>query len=86
VEVGVDWTLPGRTTTFLAAQEQFYLYPDNDDYCFDGDVVRDRAWRKGPTFPWERLNQPTLGNLMARAVVADFDSVAPASLGRVKTW
>jgi len=84
VNVDVDWTLPAGTTSFVAAQEQYYMYPDNDSFCFDG--TRDNpvhTWHKSPTQDWY-LYDTQYGTAMIRVVVAAASSVAPASLGRVK--
>ena len=84
--VSVDWVLPGGTTNFLAAMEQYYNYPDCDPYAVDNnDTFLGRSWQY-----YQGIWRPVEGtlnyhNLMLRVVVGDeMFAVKPTSLGRVK--
>ncbi len=83
LEAGVNWTLPGGRTAFLAAQEQYYNYPNIDNYCLDGlPPSQGHTWYRSVTTPWSRFSN--YGDLMMRAFVRGAAAVTPSSLGRVK--
>ena len=84
-EFAVSWALPGGTSAFLAAQEQYYSYPDCDPYCFDNNLVNlGHTWQKSPSTEWTLNTSGMYRNLMLRVFVADSQEVAPTSLGRIK--
>ncbi len=85
-EFDIGWTLPDGTTAFAAGQEQFFLPPYCDPYCFDDDVEnRWHTWHKGPKDPW-RLHSSSRKdkNLMLRVILSGDVAIHPTSLGRVK--
>jgi hypothetical protein len=85
VEIRVGWTCP--TTSFLAAVEQYYNYPNMDPYALDSNTVNMRHSWQYYGGSWSPLNVGTISyrNLMLRVVVDNETlAVAPSSLGRVK--
>jgi hypothetical protein len=89
VEFNVDWTCP--SVKFVAAQEQFYNYPNCDPFSLDNNTTfLGHSWQyyetswSPPEFP------PEWGpyrNIMIRVWVEpgqEFHGVAPSSIGRVK--
>jgi hypothetical protein len=74
----------------LAAQEQFYNYPNCDPFALDNNTTfRGHSWQyyEGSWAPYERSTDPVYRNLMIRVWVEpgqEFHGVAPSSIGRVK--
>jgi hypothetical protein len=86
-EFDVGWTIPTGCEGFLVGQEQFFLPPLCDPYCFDDDRVRRlHTWLKDPTRPW-KLWKPSANagyNLMLRVILKGETGLAAASFGRIK--
>ena len=87
VECDINWTCP--SVKFLAAEEQFYNYPNCDVFELDNSTVFKRhSWQyyQGSWAPFEQ--PPPIApyrNIMIRVVVDDETvNVSPTSLGRVK--
>ena len=82
----VTWVLPG-TKRFMAAQEQFYNYPNCDPYLIDNNLTfRGHSWQyyEGT---WKALEGfAGYRNLMIRVFVDNEqnEAVSPSSIGRVK--
>ena len=86
-EFDVGWTLPPGNDAFVVGQEQFYLPPACDPYCFDDNVEhRWHTWRKAtPTRDWNlHYSQARDKNVMIRVILTGDVGIQPASLGRVK--
>ncbi len=86
-DFNIGWTLPKGVTSFLAAVEQYYDYPNNDSIAVD-DVrtPTGHTWIYFYTF-WRKFNSPSgYSNVMVRVVMDDEHphAVVPMSLGRVK--
>lgn len=87
VEINVGWTCP--TTAFVAAEEQFYNYPNCDPYAVDNNPTFLRHSWHYYQGTWEYVSLPAqygpYYNVMIRVVVNDETvNVTPTSLGRVK--
>ncbi len=88
VECPVGWTCP--STSFVAAEEQFYNWPYCDPWTVDNNpTFRRHSWNyyAGQWGPLSQVNVEISPyyNLMLRVVVDDETvGVAPTSLGRVK--
>lgn len=88
VECDINWTCP--SVKFLAAQEQFYNYPNCDVFELDNSTVfKGHSWQyyQGSWDPYKSSNPPVAPyrNIMIRIVVNNETvNVAPTSLGRVK--
>ena len=85
VEINICWTCP--TTAFVAAEEQFYNWPNCDPFALDTNTTFLRHSWEYYGGNWGLLS--TAGdpyrNLMLRVVVDNETlAVSPASLGRVK--
>jgi hypothetical protein len=86
VEINVGWTCP--VTAFVAAQEQFYNWPNCDPWAVDSNpTFRRHSWQYyGGS--WSTISSPNIApyfNLMLRVVVDnEASAVKPASIGRVK--
>jgi hypothetical protein len=88
VECDINWTCP--SVKFLAAEEQFYNYPNCDVFALDNSTVfKGHSWKyyQGSWDPYKSSN-PVVApyrNVMIRVFVDDETvNVAPTSLGRVK--
>ncbi|MEE9457784.1 MAG: hypothetical protein V3W11_11625 [bacterium] len=89
VEFNVDWTCP--SVKFVAAQEQFYNYPNCDPFSVDNNTTFvGHSWKYegGSWAPYIAggVSEP-YRNLMIRIWVEtgqEFPGVAPSSIGRVK--
>jgi hypothetical protein len=85
VECIIDWTCPAFK--FVAAQEQFYNYPNNDPFAVDNNpTFLEHSWRYMPG-RWQPMTSAVdpYRNVMVRVVVNDETvDVSPTSLGRVK--
>ena len=86
VEVNVGWTCPA--TAFVAAQEQFYNWPNCDPWAVDSNPTFLRHSWQYYGGSWSTISSPNIApyfNLMLRVVV-DNETLAlkPASIGRVK--
>jgi hypothetical protein len=77
----VGWPLPKGISTFVAAVEQAYDYPNADPYCLDTSPASGRAWTYYRGI-WRSLE--TYTNLMLRVVMWGDIGVEPTSIGRVK--
>ncbi len=86
VECPINWICP--TMAFVAAQEQWFFYPNCDPFCLDTNpTYKTHSWIY--IFNnWSGMNLLVpYQNLMFRALVEtgyEFPGVAPTSLGRVK--
>ncbi len=84
VDVNIGWNLPGGTSAFVVAHEQFYSPPNYDGYCLDNSTVSaGHSWRYSSSGGWVHFSVGGR-NAMLRVVVANYPAVEPASLGRVK--
>jgi hypothetical protein len=87
VEFDVNWTCPSQA--FVAAQEQFYNYPNCDPFSLDNNtsfVGHSWSYYGGSWAPYERSSDPYYRNLMIRVWVEtgqEFPGVSPSSVGRV---
>ncbi|UCH77863.1 MAG: hypothetical protein JSU81_09070 [Candidatus Coatesbacteria bacterium] len=87
VEFDVNWTCP--SVKFLAAQEQFYNWPQCDPFAVDNNATFLRhSWQYygGQWQPYAGSSDPYY-NLMIRVWVetgVEFPGVEPSSIGRVK--
>ncbi len=87
VIINIGWTCPA--TAFVAAEEQFYNYPNCDPYAVDNNTVFMRhSWRY-LSGKWEPISfsppYDAYRNVMLRVFVDDETvNVSPTSLGRVK--
>jgi hypothetical protein len=88
VEINVGWTCPA--TAFIAAQEQFYNWPNLDPWAVDSNPTFLRHSWQYYGGVWSPLSSANIEiapyyNLMLRVVVDNETlTVAPSSLGRVK--
>jgi len=89
VEFDVNWTCPAQA--FIAAQEQFYDYPNCDAFSLDNNTAfLGHTWeyKQGKWTPLPEYESfKPYRNAMIRVWVETgytFPGVAPASLGRVK--
>ena len=89
VEFDVGWTCP--SVKFVAAQEQFYNYPNCDPFSLDNNTsFRGHSWLyfEGTWQPFpDYENLTPYRNAMIRVWVEtgqEFPGVAPSSIGRVK--
>jgi hypothetical protein len=87
-EFNVSWTLPSGVDMFLAAQEQYYDYPNCEPFSLDNNPnFLGHSWM-GNSGTWYPLNLPSYApyrNLMVRVIVNNSTSaLTPTSLGRVK--
>jgi hypothetical protein len=89
-ECPVDWVCP--TPYFLAAQQQYYNWPNCDPWSVDDNALfREHSWNYYAGF-WSPLSNVLVGikpyyNLMLRVRVETgytFPGVEPCSLGRVR--
>jgi hypothetical protein len=70
VEFDINWTCPSQA--FVAAQEQFYNYPNCDPFSLDlNTVFSGHSWSYygGSWAPYERSSDPYYRNLMIRVWV-----------------
>jgi hypothetical protein len=89
VEFNVNWVCPSQA--FVAAQEQFYNYPNCDPFSLDNNpsfVGHSWEYIGGAWAPFtEYSNLTPYRNIMIRVWVEtgqQFPGVAPSSVGRVK--
>jgi len=86
VECDINWTCP--TTKFVAAEEQYYAYPDCDPFSLDNNATFMRhSWKRssGTWNPYGESTTDPYRNVMIRVVVdEDPAGVTPTSVGRVK--
>jgi len=85
VEINIGWTCPA--VTFVAAEGQYYNWPNCDPFAVDTNAnFSGHSWEYygGSWSPLSTAADP-YRNLMLRVIVDDETlAVAPASLGRVK--
>ena len=86
VECDINWTCPAAK--FVAAEQQYYRYPNCDPFSLDSNpnFVR-HSWMRsrGTWSPFETESVLPYRNVMIRVFVdEDTAAVAPMSLGRVK--
>jgi len=83
-DVPVNFDLPLGTTSFLAAEEQYYNEANADPWLCDTAAGLGHTWETWPGNGWQK-QMDSWHNLMLRAVVSVTSSgVAPNSLGRIK--
>jgi hypothetical protein len=88
VEFDINWVCPSQG--FVAAQDQFYNYPNCDPFSLDNNTTfMGHSWSYygGSWAPYERSSDPLYRNVMIRVWVEtdqEFPGVAPSSVGRVK--
>jgi len=85
-EFSVGWTLPSGIDKFVAAQEQYYNYPNCEPYCVDNSLTFTRHSWQYYLGTWElHVGYQNYRNVMLRVIVDNSTlAVTPASLGRVK--
>ena len=89
VECDINWTCP--SVKFVAAQEQFYEYPNVDPFSLDNNTIfMGHSWQYSEGI-WELFrdyeNLTPYRNVMIRVWVEpgiEFPGVRPSSIGRVK--
>jgi hypothetical protein len=86
VECDINWTCPA--TRFVAAEEQYYRYPNCDPFSLDNSTTSTGySWMRSKG-AWSRFEVESVlpyRTLMIRVLVEeDTAAVTPTSLGRVK--
>jgi hypothetical protein len=85
-EFSVGWTLPAEVNKFVAAQEQFYNYPNCEPYMVDNNpTFMGHSWQYYGGAWRLHVGYQNYRNVMLRVIVDNSTlGVAPSSLGRVK--
>jgi hypothetical protein len=88
VECDINWTCPN--SSFVAAEEQYYNWPNCDAFAVDNNMTfLYHSWMNQGGSAWAYFNattDPLYRNLMIRVIVDTNANpgVAPTSIGRIK--